>query len=331
MTIKGRFEQFTKNIRPTDAHLEEANRQTEWMIDRLHDKVADDGSFTLEKVLRAGSNAKFTSLLRTDENVFDVDLGAYYSGEGATEAELNTLLDFTRKKLIEIYPQKKEEDFTRLQSAVRVQFKSGIKLWVDVTPIIKDDSLGITNGGHIPRDDGWRLTSVTAHNDFVATRTAASKKVPGPVKFNRLVRLMKWWNNLQAPNVLPSIFCELIAAAAIRDSGVTAEWQTSLRQVFNFLRKHGLAQPIVFDDHYDPKKKTLATGVVVVIDSVNPQNNVTSKWTTRTRDEFLDRVEEAYDASTTAWSAERDGDEDEAVEQWCRIFGDDFRTLSEED
>ena len=62
MTIKGRFDRFTTNIRPTDDHIEEANRQTDWMVDRLHDKVADDGSFTLEKVLQAGSNAKFTSL-----------------------------------------------------------------------------------------------------------------------------------------------------------------------------------------------------------------------------------------------------------------------------
>ncbi len=331
MTIKGRFERFTTKIRPSDEHIEEANRQVEFMIDRLHDKVADDGSFVLEKILRAGSNAKFTSLMRTDENVFDVDLGAYYSGKGASKEKLDTLLDFTRKKLIEIYHQKDEKDIVKLQSAVRVKFISGIKLWVDVAPIVKDDSLTITNGGHIPRDDGWRLTSVTAHNDFVARRTAESKKVSGPVKFNRLVRLIKWWNNLQGPLVQPSIFCELITAAAVRDTGVTSEWQTSLRQIFTFLRKHGLQQPIVFSDNYDPKNVTLATGTVVVIDSVNPKNNVTSQWTTQTRDSFLDRVEDAYDATTAAWSAERDGDEDEAVEHWCRVFGDKFRTLSDEE
>ena len=101
--------------------------------------------------------------------------------------------------------------------------------------------------------------------------------------------------------------------------------------MFAFLRKHRFAEPIVFDDNYDPKKVALAVGTVVVLDSVNAKNNVTSTWTSRTRDEFLDRVEEAYDASTAAWSAERDGDEDEAVGHWCRVFGDDFRDLSEED
>jgi hypothetical protein len=331
MTIKGRFERFTTNIRPTGKHIEEANRQTQWMIDRLHDKVSEDGTFVLEKVLRAGSNAKFTALLRTDENVFDVDLGAYFSGKGATKDKLDTLLDFTMAKLIEIYHQKDRKDFQKLKSAVRVKFASGIKLSVDVAPIVKDDSLNITNGGHIPRDDGWRLTSVTAHNDFVSKRTGESKKVSGPVKFNRLVRMVKWWNNLQGPLVQPSIFCELITAAAVRDTGVTDEWQTSLRQIFMFLRKHGLTKPIVFDDYYDPKKVVPATGTVVVLDSVNPKNNVTAVWTPATRDMFLDRVEEAYDASTSAWSAERDGDEGEAVDHWCRIFGEDFRTLSEED
>jgi hypothetical protein len=331
MTIKGRFDRFTTRIRPTDEHIDEANRQVEHMINRLHDKVAYDGSFVLEKVLRAGSNAKFTSLRKTEENQFDIDLGAYYSGEGAQKSKLDTLLDFTKSRLIEIYPQKEKKDFEKLQSAVRVKFTSGIKLWVDLAPIIKDDSLGITNGGYIPRPDGWRLTSVTAHNNFVAKRTTESKNVPGPVRFNKLVRMVKWWNNRQGPLVQPSIFCELITAAAVRQSGVTTEWQTSLRQVFTFLRKQGLAGPIVFDDYYDPKKVELASGTVVVLDSVNPKNNVTSAWTESTRRQFLNQVQDAYDASVAAWSAERDGDEDEAVDHWCEIFGDSFRSLSEEE
>lgn len=331
MTIKGRFDTFTANIRPTDEHIEESNRQTDWMVERLHDKVSDDGTFKLEKVLKAGSNAKFTSLRKTDENRFDVDLGAYFSGAGATKDDLDKLLTFTRDRLVEIYPRKDRKDFTVLKSAVRVEFKSGIKLWVDVTPIVKDESLKVANGGYIPRADGWRLTSVTAHNDFVAKRTAESKKVSGPVRFNRLVRLFKWWNNLQGTLTQPSIFCELVAAAAVQGAGVTGEWQSSLRQVFLFMRKHGFREPIVFSDYYDPAKVTLATGTVVVLDSVNPKNNVTYGWTTRTRDEFLDRVQEAYDAMMDARSAEQDGDEDEAVDHWCRVFGDAFRTLSEEE
>ena len=226
MSIKGRFECFTDQIKPTEEHFQEANRQTKHMVDQLHDKVSADGSFTLVKVLRAGSNAKHTSLRRTEDNRFDVDLGAYYSGQGATKEKLGTLLEFTRDRLIEIYHQKDAKDFEILDSAVRVQFLSGIKLWVDVAPIIEDHTLKIDNAGWIPRKDKWRLTSVTAHNDFVSKRNAQSKKVSGPVHFNRLVRMVKWWNNLQGDMIQPSIFCELIAAAAFAATGVTDEWQS---------------------------------------------------------------------------------------------------------
>lgn len=331
MTIKGRFERFTRRIKPTEDHFAEANRQTKHMIDELHDKVSEDGSFTLEKVLRAGSNAKHTSLLKTKENRFDVDLGAYYSGRGATKDRLGTLLEFTRTRLIEIYHQKDEKDFEILDSAVRVQFVSGIKLWVDVAPIIKDDTLKIENAGWIPRKDNWRLTSVTAHNDFVSRRNTQSKGVSGPVHFNRLVRMMKWWNNLQSDMRQPSIFCELITAAAFAQTGVTTEWQSSLRQIFNFLRRHQLREPIIFDDYYRPSSVVLPRDPVIVLDSVNSENNLTREWTVETREEFIDRVQEAYDAMMDARVAENAGDEDSAVDHWCRVFGDAFRDLSEDE
>jgi hypothetical protein len=329
MTIKGRFERFTRRIKPTEEHFKVANRQTKHMIDELHDKVSDDGSFKLEKVLRAGSNAKHTSLRQTEDNRFDVDLGAYYSGSGATKERLGTLLEFTHAKLIEIYHQKDEGDFEILDSAVRVRFVSGIKLWVDVAPIIKEDTLKIENAGWIPRKDKWRLTSVTAHNEFVSRRNVQSKGVSGPVHFNRLVRMMKWWNNLQGDMVQPSIFCELITAAAFAQTGVTTEWQSSLRQIFNFLRRHQLREPIIFGDYYDPSKVVLPHNEVIVLDSVNASNNVTRVWTAATHETFIDRVQEAYDAMIDARVAENAGDDDSAVDHWCRVFGDAFRDLSE--
>jgi hypothetical protein len=329
MTIKARFETFTKNIRPAPEHIDEANRQTDYMIAQLKNKVSADGSFKLEKILKAGSNAKFTSLRNTDENVFDVDLGAYFSGAGATRQHLDTLIQFARDRLRDIYPNKDKDDFEPLKSAARVTFRSGIKLYVDVAPIIRDDSLDVDNGGWIPRADGWRLTSVTCHNRFVQKRTGDSNRVSGPVKFNRLVRLIKWWNNLQGNLRQPSIFCELIAAKAFEDCDVTGDWQTSLRHFFHCFRKHQFLEPIIFSDYYDAKKVKVPSDTVVVMDSVNPQNNVTGFWTDKTRTRYLDKIQEAYDAAMEGRSAELDGDEDAAVDAWCQVFGEAFRTLSE--
>ena len=104
-----------------------------------------------------------------------------------------------------------------------------------------------------------------------------------------------------------------------------------MRQIFSFLRRHQLREPIVFDDYYDSTKIALPKDEVIVLDSVNSANNVTREWTAATRDKFLDRVQEAYDAMMDARVAENAGDEDSAVEHWCRVFGDAFAELSEEE
>lgn len=333
MAVKQRFSTFAKNIKPTESHLSEARRQTDYMVEQLRDMVASDKTFELLKVLRAGSNAKHTSLLRSDENVFDVDLGAYYSGTGATKAQIGTLLEFTHTKLCDIYTNVKEKkDFAILKSAVRVKFRSGIELWVDVAPIIKDDSLGILNAGWIPRDDDeWRLTSVTAHNEFISSRNRTAKARPGPVTMNGLVRMIKWWNNrLDASLRQPAIFTESVVAAAIAEiGGVTDEWQTSLRAIFSFLRKHQFEQPIIFGDYYDVANVIVPKDTVVVLDAVNPSNNVAQLWTKSTRVAYLEAAEDAYTSTLEALSAEMDDDADGAVDAWCQIFGPSFRTLSE--
>lgn len=330
MTIKQRFDLFTRQIRPTEGHIQEANRQTNFMIEGLHDAVEEHGGFTLEKVFRAGSNAKFTSLRRTADNEFDVDLGAYYSGQGATREELDGLLNFTARRIREIYGKTKSpSDVQVMKSAVRVRFRGGIKLNVDVAPIIRDPNLPLTNGGWIPRKDGWRLTSVTCHVEFVQSRSARTNEFPGPVHFNRLVRLVKWWNNRQGEAAKPSIVCDLLTAAAFDAVGITAEWQSSLRAVFNHMRQHALKRPVVFGDYYSPSSVKIPRDEVVLLDPTNANNNVTREWTDAARREFFGRVEDAYDHMNDARSREYDGDEDGAVDAWCEVFGPAFRTLSE--
>ena len=330
MPIKTRFDRFIRAIRPTEGHIAEANRQTDYMIAGLRDVVAEQERFTLEKVLLAGSNAKHTSLRRTAENQFDVDLGAYYSGQGATRTQLNTLLDFTCRQLRAIYGDTKDpDDFEVMKSAVRVRFRGGIRLNVDVAPIIRDDQLGLVNGGWIPRADGWRLTSVTCHVDFIRARSARVNKTPGPVHFNRLVRLIKWWNNQQGDEAHPSIVCDLLTAKAVDAMGVTPEWQSSLRNVFQYLRRHALTEPVVFSDHYDGAAVATPSDPVVILDPVNPDNNVAHTWTHATRKRFLDRVEDAYERTLDARASEQDGDEEAAVDAWCEVFGPAFRDLSE--
>jgi len=139
---------------------------------------------------------------------------------------------------------------------------------------------------------------------------------------------MKWWNN-QQDIAQPSIFCDLITAAAFDGYGVTNEWQSSLRQVFSFLLKHQFLEPIIFDDYYDTGRLTFPSGQVVIMDSVNLENNIAKDWTEEIRLDYLARVQDAYDWMMEARSCELDNDEERAVEMWCQVFGNKFRFLSE--
>ena len=97
------------------------------------------------------------------------------------------------------------------------------------------------------------------------------------------------------------------------------------------MRRHQFRTPIVFDDNYDPDAIDLPGDPVVVLDSVNPGNNITGTWTAATRNAFLDRVQSDYDSMMAALAAEQTGDEDLAVDYWCEVFGNKFRTLSEKE
>lgn len=162
------------------------------------------------------------------------------------------------------------------------------------------------------------------------TRTARSRLVPGPVTFNHLVRLMKWWNR-RLPESLRqcSYFYEHITAVALEERGVTDTWQSSLCQIFTFLSQHAFSQPIVFNDYYDTKSVKRSDDLVVVLDAVNPGNNVASKWTKGIKKGYLKSLRQTCDCIKQAQHDERTGYEEAALELWCQIFGDDFRRLSQ--
>lgn len=219
--ISSRFDRFIANICPSQERLQKVDQTVAVLRKRLTERIAADKRYHLEKIFRAGSSAKHTNLIQTGEGTFDIDLGVYYRAQGQTDEQLDRLLSYTHARLREIYHGKPQEDFHIGKNAVNVFFRTS-KLKVDVVPIIRDGSLKCENSRWIPREDERRLTSITAHIDFVHRRTARSNQVPGPVKFNHLVRLMKWWNKRLPEHIRQcSYFCELITAAALAKQGVT--------------------------------------------------------------------------------------------------------------
>lgn len=327
--ISSRFDRFHARIRPTREQHKNASRQVDYLKEHLTERIEANNHFHLERIFRSGSTAKHTDLAPTGTGTFDIDLGAYFRSQGHTPKELNVLLSYIRERLREIYPRKPEEDFHQGHNAVNVIFRdSGLK--VDVVPIARDNTLKLRNSGWIPREDGWRLTSITAHTHFIYKCIACTKLVGVPVKFNKLVRLVKWWNRGLPDNLKQcSYFCELITAAALERRKVTDRWQSSLDLVFTFLSQHAFSQPIIFNDYYDATTVKCPDDLVVVLDAVNKENNVTRKWNKAIKRDYLNKLNETHEWIKQALNKERAGREDDAIEIWGQIFGNDFQRLSQ--
>ena len=93
--------------------------------------------------------------------------------------------------------------------------------------------------------------------------------------------------------------------------------------------QHAFASPIIFSDYYDAKSVSYPKDLVVVLDAVNPENNVARKWDAAIKRGFLEQVGATYKAIKQAQKAEQRGNEEETLDAWCEVFGDDFRRLSQ--
>src|SRR5579885_3295609 len=92
--ISSRFDRFISHIRPSQEQLQKADRQVAFLRKGLTERIEADNQYHLEKIFRAGSSAKHTNLIRTEEGGFDIDLGVYYRAQGKTQEELGKLLTY---------------------------------------------------------------------------------------------------------------------------------------------------------------------------------------------------------------------------------------------
>jgi hypothetical protein len=337
MDISSRFDHFIAFICPSNEQREKADEWAAKLGTCLKKRIADDGRYHLEKIFRSGSSAKSTDLAPRGKGTFDIDLGFYFRAQGQPEEQLQKLLPYLRLCLREIYPPNKpEEDFHHGKNAINVTFRT-CNLKIDIVPIVREVALepgkrNLRNWGWIPRSDGERrLTSISAHIHFIHWRTHLSNQVLGPVKFNHLVRLMKWWNRRLPEHIQRyccSYFYELITAAALEKHGVTTEWQSSLERIFSFIDQNAFLRPIAFSS-YDLRKIKYSSGKVIVLDAVNPENNVTNKWTNEFKQKYLQQVRETLNLIKQARKHERMGREDDALDTWCQIFGEEFRHVGQ--
>jgi hypothetical protein len=170
-------------------------------------------------------------------------------------------------------------------SSVEMEFVRS-QLYYDIVPMLVAPQPGYQI--ILKKDGSRRTTSVAKHTEFVRSRTRSSDALPGRVKFNECVRLLKWWRYERIKTsgsieVVRTTLIELLCASAYDRCGVEATYTATLLRWFSWLASvTELRQTVEFTDYPSIEVRenhTPGNQLWRVIDPVNANNNVVhSEW-----------------------------------------------------
>jgi tRNA nucleotidyltransferase (CCA-adding enzyme) len=308
---------------------EEAGRrrtQVNHLRTGLESHIAAHPDYDLVKLRASGSTAKHTAIRRRGGVGSDADVAAYVraSSVGGVDAEENGLLDWLQERCIEVYGKTKvADDFVISDHAVGITMRgSGLK--IDVAPVLytgePDD-----RGYLVTRQGDRVLTSVTLHLRFLQSRRDAA----GP-EYRELIRLLKAWIR-EAKRVDDQLRCKSflmeLVVAHLWDGGWNGEalavgnYPRAFEQVFSYIARTELRQPIVFTDYYSASMVPESSDPIQVWDPVNPENNVARSYKEGDRQRLVKAATSTLE--DVAWGAQAPTKGD-ANDAWRNVFGPGF-------
>ncbi len=326
-TLHSRLTAFVDWI-ATDSSTEDAiRRQSEEIRTRIKAKAVDDG-LTVRSTPNSGSFAKRTGLrrhLHGDSEVEgqDVDLPFVVSPKTKDAEQVDRLLDRFMGYAKASYPDTPRE---KTKSSVRLSFV-GTRLSYDLVPMLATQE---PEEQILFRADGERRrTSVQKHITFMTSRTGTSNELPGRVKFNECVRLMKWWREFRVGeagslHVMPSLVVDLLSAKAYDAVSVRVTYGETLAAWFGFLANLVQKRSAVTFTDFE-RAPIVPQATWVVLDPVNHENNTVSSWTGLQIDELAEWLAAGRDDWGRAIGSDLRGDDGASLDALVALFGSPFR------
>lgn len=333
--IERRLETFVDWLKPEAEAESEMAKKAQEIRERIRAQVAADG-LTVRETPGAGSFAKHTGLRRhvtggSAVDGQDVDVPFVLAPLAPDDERIGQLLNRFQSYADRAYPQT-PPDKSRTKSSIKIEFRRA-KLAFDLVPMIWAKDYGDDYQWLLRGDGSRRLTSVSRHNTFVKQRTNSSNQRPGRVKFNECVRLLKWWrefrmaNDRQSIPTIPSILIELLAAHAFDRLGVKLTYSETLASWFDFL--YGEVQrreTIRFADYPPPRGRRQAEPTPwMVIEPVDPENNITKDWIDQHIDELAGWLLRGREDLQRAIDLDRRNNSQESLHHLVRVFGTPFK------
>jgi len=286
--------------------------QVDFLIGRLESKIEQDGSFRVTGFKKTGSLVKGTSLRPRGDDGIDADVAVYLDLSEADKSDIQLLHQIILTLVRAVYPQKSQQDFQIQPRTLGIHFRdSGLD--VDLVPVVP-----------IPKQPGygWQpsaqqsepvKTSVQGQLDFIRKRSDSDSS------YRTLVRLVKKWRNVQELDSFRSFLIELVLAHIQDAQGPSPNLEDGLQRFFLYITQSKLLERIAFPEN--GLVKTFPKDNVVILDPVNPENNVGKRLTDAERKEITNNAETAWEKLSTASFTTGKG---ETIELWKSVFGRSF-------
>lgn len=301
MTQGELFHKFVRNIKPTENENQRARKHRDYakrMLDRRDLGIIGSRNY--------GSYAKNTAIRPLN----DIDYVIYIDPDEYPHDNMDRILHRIASSLRSSYPQNNVEAGMR---SIKITYSDGFS--VDLVPALTNNKNPPYEPARIlDRNTGdWIDTSPSKHVEF----TKLINDVWG--SYRLFVQMFKVWKN-QRRRSFRSFFLALLIADAVENAHLPGGWGETIYTIFKHVSDHGLDNPIFFTQ-FHPKPSQMPDEAVVVLDPVNPLNNVASDFDRDKKKEFLNswradmkKVENAVNTTNRA----------DAVYYWKQIFGDQF-------
>ncbi|MDB5243644.1 MAG: hypothetical protein JWP57_4269 [Spirosoma sp.] len=328
--LHSRLINFVNWVRPEDDTISEISAQADLIRKNISAEAADDG-LIVTATPHSGSFAKRTGLRRhmlghSEVEGQDIDIPIVVKPQTTEGEKLESLLDRFMGYANEAYPNTRKEP---TKSSVRLFFSRNV--FYDLVPML---STGKPNEEIIIRSNGDRIkTSIEKHVSFMCSRTKSSDNLPGRVKFNECVRVMKWWREVQkvdgyylADEKMPSsMLIDLMCAKAYDELSVDTTYAETLFRWFAYLANLVKNRKAIIFSDFDGNPTLDQTAEWNVIDPVSPQNNIVKKWSRNEVDEFATWLEKGRDDWSRAIRYCEDGEDTRSMDNMVKILGNAFK------
>ena len=333
---------FIKWIKP-DPDKRESNSYQAGLVRKYVKQNAEADGMIVVDTPPGGSDEKGTGIRRhylghSEVDGYDIDIPIVIRSKDADGKKLEDLLSKFEEYVRKSYP---DSTINITNSSVNLVLSN--ELSFDIVPMLATDK---PDEQIIIKKDGARIrTSVQKHNEFVKKRTRKSKTIAGRVTFSECLQAMKWWKEFQADNSYylcyekstgkdnrpPSALIDWLAAYAFDQLDVEKTYAETFAKWFGFLADVVRNKKAVyFTDYYNTPSLSGKTGWIV-LDPVNPDNNITGSWDTNKLNEFASWFEKARDSWSRIIRYDLDGDENLAMDELIKLFGNPFKNHCEED